>query len=540
MPLAYSYLRMSSAEQIKGDSRRRQLERSRAYADAHGLQLDETLQDLGVSAYHGKNRESGALARFLRLVQQGKVPKGSYLIVENLDRLSRETPRKALAPFLALIDAGIRIVTLSDEKVYDEASLDGDMLNLFASLMVMARANEESKTKSERVGAAWQRKHAVAGKMKVTARCPGWLRLSADRTKFELIADKAAAVRRAFEMTANGIGRQVVARMLNASGVKSPGGGRWYASSLARLLKSDAVLGTYQPHEVRNGTRKPRGEPVKGYYPAVVKPELVQRARAAMAERARGYAGRKGKAHTNLFGGLIYCSCGARMRIRHHGKERHGGPALACSDVVEGGSCEHRRRYNYGKFEAAFLENVREIDLSHLEQQQDAAMQALEAELAAVRLDIAAKTKALRRWTEQFEQDDGGRLAVVADRIRKLGAELEALQLRERQFHQQLDHARATQRSGQEQLATIERLRKRLAKADRDELYRLRANIAQEIRRVVQRITFKNRDDGSGIVEVRTSPKPGAVMKMIYHMRPGPAGGSFAVGRLHVPARFGA
>ncbi|MCK1582154.1 recombinase family protein [Bradyrhizobium sp. 168] len=55
MPRAYSYLRMSTAPQLKGDSRRRQLEASRTYAAAQGLELagDAELEDIGVSAFKG-------------------------------------------------------------------------------------------------------------------------------------------------------------------------------------------------------------------------------------------------------------------------------------------------------------------------------------------------------------------------------------------------------------------------------------------------------------------------------------------------------
>ena len=40
MPKAFSYVRFSTPEQAKGDSLRRQLERSKKYADEHGLVLD--------------------------------------------------------------------------------------------------------------------------------------------------------------------------------------------------------------------------------------------------------------------------------------------------------------------------------------------------------------------------------------------------------------------------------------------------------------------------------------------------------------------
>ena len=75
MPLAYSYVRMSTDAQLKGDSLRRQVELSRRYAEEYGLELvdEDAFRDIGVSAFKGANVESGALGRFLRAVDQGTV-----------------------------------------------------------------------------------------------------------------------------------------------------------------------------------------------------------------------------------------------------------------------------------------------------------------------------------------------------------------------------------------------------------------------------------------------------------------------------------
>jgi DNA invertase Pin-like site-specific DNA recombinase len=43
MPRAYSYIRFSTPEQSKGDSLRRQLEKSKKYAEENGLILDSSL-----------------------------------------------------------------------------------------------------------------------------------------------------------------------------------------------------------------------------------------------------------------------------------------------------------------------------------------------------------------------------------------------------------------------------------------------------------------------------------------------------------------
>jgi hypothetical protein len=50
---AYSYIRFSTPEQLKGGSLRRQAELTAKYALEHNLNLDESLtfRDLGVSAF---------------------------------------------------------------------------------------------------------------------------------------------------------------------------------------------------------------------------------------------------------------------------------------------------------------------------------------------------------------------------------------------------------------------------------------------------------------------------------------------------------
>jgi hypothetical protein len=92
MPTAYSYLRFSNPSQAKGDSTRRQHElRDNWLARNPAIKLDVgfRLDDKGISAFKGKNLETGALGAFIKAVDAGKVKKGSFLILEKLDRFSR-------------------------------------------------------------------------------------------------------------------------------------------------------------------------------------------------------------------------------------------------------------------------------------------------------------------------------------------------------------------------------------------------------------------------------------------------------------------
>ena len=126
MPKAYSYIRFSTPEQAKGDSFRRQTEASRKYAEDHGLVLDTSLNlfDQGLSGYTGENRTKGALSVFIRAVETGLVPKGSVLLVESLDRLSRDKIMEQIALITSLINAGITVVTLINGQVLSKETLE--------------------------------------------------------------------------------------------------------------------------------------------------------------------------------------------------------------------------------------------------------------------------------------------------------------------------------------------------------------------------------------------------------------------------------
>ena len=159
---AYSYLRFSTPEQSKGDSFRRQMSMAVAYASKHGLDLDQqlTFHDVGVSAFRGQNADAGRLAYFLEAVRAGQVPQGSVLLVEQLDRLSRLTPRKAVSVLEDIVETGVSVVTLTDEREYTADSLDTDHMDFIMSVLTFMRANEESATKSRRLKAAWEAKRA--------------------------------------------------------------------------------------------------------------------------------------------------------------------------------------------------------------------------------------------------------------------------------------------------------------------------------------------------------------------------------------------
>ena len=143
---AYSYLRISSDQQRVGDGIRRQMETSKKYAEVMGYELVDTLSDIGVSAFKGRNAKEGALGVFIAAIESGSVKPNSVLIVESLDRLSREGVLTAFGQFTSILSKGIGIVTLTDNQHYTEKSVSENMGQLFTSLGALLHKSGDRRT----------------------------------------------------------------------------------------------------------------------------------------------------------------------------------------------------------------------------------------------------------------------------------------------------------------------------------------------------------------------------------------------------------
>src|SRR5437764_7608678 len=137
---AISYKRFSSPRQAKGNSIARQSDAEGEYAAKHGLRIMDTYLDAGVRGFTGHNADLGALSRLLSLAQAGTFKRGTPLLVESLDRLSRQAAWRAHRLFSDLILAGLVVVTVIDEQVYSEKSLDDEPMRFMFSIVIMMRA----------------------------------------------------------------------------------------------------------------------------------------------------------------------------------------------------------------------------------------------------------------------------------------------------------------------------------------------------------------------------------------------------------------
>lgn len=339
-PLAYSYVRFSSPEQAKGDSFRRQTKAARKYCGRNNLQLaDFTIKDLGVSAYHGNHIKDGALGKFIDAVKDGRIPQGSYLLVESMDRLSREKISIAQSRFLSLLELGINVVILKGERVYTAASAN-DLGHLIYALIEMSVAHEESEKKAMRLSEAQANKRQQAREHKTPTgyRPPDWITTVKDKEsgslRYEPIPHRVEIVRRIYDLNNSGMGAIAISRLLNTENISPWGRSKtgWQTSYIKKILKTRTVLGEYHPHKTEHGKRVPDGEPISGFYPTVVDPKTFKLAQLTMTSRDKRSGGIRKNRVNNLFTGLVKCKhCGNTMHFVDKGKPPKGGQYLLCS-----------------------------------------------------------------------------------------------------------------------------------------------------------------------------------------------------------------
>jgi DNA invertase Pin-like site-specific DNA recombinase len=364
---AYSYARFSTSEQLDGRSLKRQEEAARAYCQRHGLTLDEqSFTDLGYSGYSGANVKGGQLGVFLELITEGRIPKGSTLIVENIDRLSRLPPHEANEIIMAIVKAGVSIATTSPEQTYTLANIK--QVGTWIPLQVaQCLAAAESEKKSDRLKDAWSAKRAELGNGHVmTRKGPAWLKRSADGKGWVVIERKAAMVRRVFEMCLAGMGSKAIAMTMHEEFPEGMTGRGWEPSQICTVVRNRAAIGEYQPHVgtcAKKGgikaTRKPAGEPIKGYFPAIIKEADFYRANDAMTKRRK--SGGRTKGTPNLFNGILRNAVdGWSMVILYGGEKR----ALVSAGAARGRPGCAFRTVNYARFERAVLDQLLELTVA--------------------------------------------------------------------------------------------------------------------------------------------------------------------------------
>lgn len=478
MAIVYSYVRFSSKRQEHGDSFRRQVQLRDDWIERNNHTLASlTLNDLGVSAYRGKNKHQGALSKFLDAIERGRVKPGNILLIENLDRLSRQGVDEAFELFKRILKAGVHIAVLRPyETVYTEKSLN-DIIGMLLPLLAFHLAHLESKNKSDRISDQWKKKRKdFESGQPIDQISPSWITLNLESRKFEL-NDGAKAIKFIFSKTAEGYGQRQVLGLLQKSYKPIGRSGTWHSSFIQKVLNDRSVLGERQNYTFDDeGNRIPIGDPLP-YYPPVIDETLWYRAQSKKAEHKK----LKGPSSQfiNLFTGLLY--------------NAHDGQPMYLATTRHKRKTVQRRLISYGhqskqegsdpvsvlydQFETVVLAYLNEINPEDLES--GVSM----TELKEKEQELSGIVGRLNELQAELEQPGTGVLRTVLAAISKLEERRETVAKEVEELKQDL-HSDQPLSHAQEVLAI-------LANADAESIVPLRIRLRSSISELVDKIYIK-------------------------------------------------
>lgn len=402
------WVRVSTEDQVRGESPETHERRARLYAEAKGWNVVEVYR---LDAVSGKTvKDTPEAKKMLSDVRDGHI---TGLIFSKLARLARNT--KELLEFSEIFrECGADLISLAES--IDTSTPAG---RLFYT-MIAAMAQWEREEISERVAAAVPIR-AKAG-LPTGGQAPYGYQW---KDKKLCIDDAEAKVRKLmFELFREHKRKKLVARLLNEQGYRTRNGGKFSDTTIDRLLRDTIVIGTrranYTSSEDRNGAwqLKPESEWVYSKIEPIVSEELWQECNYFLDEQ-RNKLKRSTKPATYLFSGLTYCSCGPKMYVPSN------SPKYTCQQC--------RNKMPIDDLEAVFHEQIKSFLVSdqeiatHLEQANETvkekvellALQEKESEKLALEIDrlydlyqsgmidkhgFGAKYKPLAERRDQFEE----------------------------------------------------------------------------------------------------------------------------------------
>jgi DNA invertase Pin-like site-specific DNA recombinase len=350
------YGRVSSEKQLSGEGLKRQREGTLAWIAKHPeliIRLDAELEDKARSAWKADHiyRDDAALGKLVAMVESGELRPPLLIIVEALDRLSRENPWIAHGRLSNMVGRGVFVATVADDRIYH---LGSDMSDLIISVVLCCAANKSSEDASYRIRETklTHVQESMITKALIHANVKGWLTPPENISKTNRLTRKAPLIERHGETVLQiyqwGLhhGSAWITKKLIADGVEPFGRtGKWSVKSVKKILRSRAVLGHL---ESKHGI-------IEGVYERIpgLTDELWLQVQAAQDRRRdAGSAAPFQSKRVNLLAGIGQCArCQGKIRLTEHGTRSY----YACHAHVVLGTCDNRCRYRRDLIEIAML-----------------------------------------------------------------------------------------------------------------------------------------------------------------------------------------
>lgn len=429
------WIRVSTEDQVKGESPEHHEKRARAYAEARGWEVAEIYR---LEAVSGKSVMGHHEAqRMLADLRSGAI---TGLVFSKLARLARNT--RELLEFSEIFRAcGADLVSL--QEAIDTSSPAG---RLFFT-MIAAMAQWEREEIAERVQAS------VPVRAKLGKPLGGAAPFGYRWVDKKLQPDPTEAPVRVLlhELFLEHRRRKTVARILNERGYRTRNGSLFSDTTVARLLEDPTAKGLHRANYTRTDDRtgswelKPESDWVYTPVEPIISEALWEECASLVASQ-RESVKRPARKSQHLFAGFAYCECGQKMYVWK------ASPKYICS------AC--RNKIPMDDLEAIFREQLRHFLISPEEiEAYDQAADGVRAERE--RLVVSAESELKRLTNEEdslFQLYAAGALSKadfarrhapvserrgqLTDELPRLQAELDVLRIRAASRYEALGEAR--------------------------------------------------------------------------------------------------